>query len=68
MTYNEYKIQYKILGIKLYEKEQMVLGVKELMKEVSLIRKNMCVGLQIYLVKLRNKPIREKPVYTHLWV
>ena len=52
----------------MFDKEATILGFSELMKTVYKIRKDMCCGLEIYLVKIRNQPIRPKAVYTYLWI
>ena len=68
MTYNEYKIVYKIVGVRLVQREKFVFGINALMNTIRDIKKDMCCGLEIYLVKLRNIPVREKPVYQYLWI
>lgn len=68
MKYNEYLIKYKIVGLQIREEETRVTGVYELMKTVRNIKNNMCCGLEIYLISLRGQLIRQKPVYTQLWI
>lgn len=68
MTYNTYQIEYKIVGVVIKKYIDTVVGSKRMYERAMQIRKNMCCGLEIYLVKLRNVPIRKKAVYTELWI
>lgn len=68
MTYNTYQIEYKIVGVVIKKYIDTVVGSKNVYERAMQIRRSMCCGLEIYLVKLRNIPIRKKAVYQELWI
>lgn len=68
MTYNTYQIEYKIVGVVIKKYIDTVVGSKKVYERAMQIRRSMCCELEIYLVKLRNVPIRKKAVYAELWI